>query len=189
MTHRRLVGITSSTAFGLLLALASGTAAADAPPGVPARLGEVLNTAQTQGFGGEVLVADADSAWFEQAVGLARRKPDVAHKPGAVWRWGSVSKQVTVTMAMQLVDAGQLKLDDTLAQRWPAWRTPATAPGTPMACGRSTAAKARPGSPSRCASAPGLRRPRRVNVSSTATATRWCWAACSSTSPASPSVS
>jgi D-alanyl-D-alanine carboxypeptidase len=125
MTHRRLVGITSSTVFGLLLTLASGTAAA--PPGVPARLGEVLATAQAQGFAGEVLVADANTVWFEQAVGLARRKPDVAHKPGAVWRWGSVSKQVTVTLAMQLVDAGQLKLDDTLAQRWPAFQAPGAA--------------------------------------------------------------
>jgi D-alanyl-D-alanine carboxypeptidase len=127
MTHRRLVGITASTALGLLLSLASATAAADAPPGVPARLGEVLNTAQAQGFAGEVLVADANTVWFEQAVGLARRKPDVAHKPGAVWRWGSVSKQVTVTMAMQLVDAGQLKLDDTLAERWPAFKAPGAA--------------------------------------------------------------
>jgi CubicO group peptidase (beta-lactamase class C family) len=127
MTHRRLVGITASTAFGLLLTLASGTAAAGAPPGVPARLGEVLATAQAQGFAGEVLVADADSVWFEQAVGLARRKPDVAHKPGAVWRWGSVSKQVTVTLAMQLVDTGQLNLADTLAQRWPAFQAPGAA--------------------------------------------------------------
>ncbi len=127
MTHRRLVGITASTAFGLLLTLASGTAAADAPLGVPARLGEVLATAQAQGFAGEVLVADANTVWFEQAVGLARRKPGVAHQPGAVWRWGSVSKQVTVTLAMQLVDAGQLKLDDTLAQRWPAFQAPGAA--------------------------------------------------------------
>jgi CubicO group peptidase (beta-lactamase class C family) len=95
-----------------------------AAPSIPARLWQVVNTAQAQGFAGEVLVADANSVWFEQAVGLARRKPDVAHKPGAVWRWGSVSKQVTVTMAMQLVDAGQLRLEDTLAQRWPAFQAP-----------------------------------------------------------------
>lgn len=107
-----------------LLTLVCGPAIADAPPGTPARLLKAVNTAQAQGFAGEVLVADADSVWFEQAVGLARRKPDVAHKPGAVWRWGSVSKQVTVTMAMQLVDAGQLRLEDTLAQRWPAFQAP-----------------------------------------------------------------
>jgi CubicO group peptidase (beta-lactamase class C family) len=108
----------------LLLALACGHAAAEGPPGITGRLGEVVKTGQANGFAGEVLVADASSVWFEQAVGLARRKPDVAHKPGAVWRWGSVSKQVTVTMAMQLVDAGRLKLDDTLAERWPAFQAP-----------------------------------------------------------------
>jgi len=110
-----------------VLSLVCGPAIAATPPGAPARLSQVVNTAQAQGFAGEVLVADADSVWFEQAVGLARRKPDVAHKPGAVWRWGSVSKQVTVTMAMQLVDAGQLALDDTLAQRWPAYPAPGAA--------------------------------------------------------------
>ena len=110
-----------------LLTLVCGAAVAAGPPGTRARLWQVVNTAQAQGFAGEVLVADADSVWFEQAVGLASRKPDVAHKPGAVWRWGSVSKQVTVTLAMQLVDAGQLKLDDTLAQRWPAYPAPGAA--------------------------------------------------------------
>ena len=34
---------------------------------------------------------------------------------------------MTVTLAMQLVDAGQLKLDDTLAQRWPAFQAPGAA--------------------------------------------------------------
>jgi len=110
-----------------LLALVCGPALAAPPPGTPARLSQLVNAAQAQGFAGEVLVADANSVWFEQAVGLARRKPDVAHKTGAVWRWGSVSKQVTVTLAMQLVDAGLLNLDDTLAQRWPAFQAPGAA--------------------------------------------------------------
>jgi CubicO group peptidase (beta-lactamase class C family) len=110
-----------------LLALVGGSAIAAAPPGVQARLGDAAKAAQVRGFAGEVLVGDASSVWFEQAVGLARRKPDVVHQPGAVWRWGSVSKQVTVTLAMQLVDAGQLKLDDTLAARWPAYPTPGAA--------------------------------------------------------------
>jgi CubicO group peptidase (beta-lactamase class C family) len=110
-----------------LLALACGSAVADAPPGTSARLAQVVQAAQAQGFAGEVLVADAHQVWFEQAVGLASRRPDVAHRPGAVWRWGSVSKQVTVTLAMQQVDAGRLTLDDTLAERWPAFKAPAAA--------------------------------------------------------------
>lgn len=127
MTHRRCLSRHQSNLAAALLALVCGAAAAMAPPGTQARLEQVVNTAQAQGFAGEVLVADADSVWFEQAVGLASRKPDVAHKPGAVWRWGSVSKQVTVTLAMQLVDAGRLTLDDTLAQRWPAYPAPGAA--------------------------------------------------------------
>jgi CubicO group peptidase (beta-lactamase class C family) len=129
MTPGRLMLSVSTTALAAaaLLTLVCGPAVAASPPGTPARLSQVVNTAQAQGFAGEVLVADADSVWFEHAVGLARRKPDVAHKTGAVWRWGSVSKQVTVTLAMQLVDAGLLKLDDTLAERWPAFQAPGAA--------------------------------------------------------------
>ena len=59
-----------------LLTLVCGPAVSDTSPGTPARLWQVVNTAQSQGFAGEVLVADADSVWFEHAVGLARRKPD-----------------------------------------------------------------------------------------------------------------
>ena len=110
-----------------LLTLVCGPAVAATPPGTEARLSQVVATAQAHGFAGEVLVADADSVWFERAVGLARRHPDVAHKPGAVWRWGSVSKQVTVSLAMQQVDAGRLALEDTLAQRWPAFQAPGAA--------------------------------------------------------------
>jgi CubicO group peptidase (beta-lactamase class C family) len=110
-----------------LLGLLWGAAFAAPPPGTPARLAQAVKAAQAQGFAGEVLVADRHGVWFEQAVGLARRQPDVAHRPGAVWRWGSVSKQVTTTLAMQLVDAGQLKLDDTLAERWPAFQAPGAA--------------------------------------------------------------
>lgn len=122
-SSRRVVGSLRTIAMALSVGVCS-LAVAAAPPGTSARLGQVVNAAQAQGFAGEVLVADADSVWFEQAVGLARRKPDVAHKPGAVWRWGSVSKQVTVTLAMQEVDAGRLKLDDTLAERLPAFQAP-----------------------------------------------------------------
>ena len=110
-----------------LLTLVCGSAVSATSTGTPARLSQVVNSAQAQGFAGEVLVADTDSVWFEHAVGLARRKPDVAHKTGAVWRWLSVSKQLTVTIAMQLVVAGQLKLDDTFAQRWPAYPAPGAA--------------------------------------------------------------
>lgn len=122
MTPSRRVMLSAVTA--ALAGVVHAQAPSMAAPSIPARLWQVVNTAQAQGFAGEVLVADANSVWFEQAVGLARRKPDVAHKPGAVWRWGSVSKQVTVTMAMQLVDAGQLRLEDTLAHRWPAFQAP-----------------------------------------------------------------
>ena len=136
-TPTRRLSLTALLSFGLLgtAALAvvaltvapSAAATAATPPGTEARLWQVVNTAQAHGFAGEVLVADANSVWFEHAVGLARRKPGVAHKTGAVRRWGAVNKQEKVTLAMQLVDAGRLKLDDTLAERWPAFQAPGAA--------------------------------------------------------------
>lgn len=110
-----------------LLIGAGGPAGATPPPGVADRLSALLAQAQAQGFAGELLVADRDAVWFEHAVGLAQRAPDVPHQPGAVWRWGSVSKQLTVTLALQEVDAGRLRLDDTLAERWPAFPAPGAA--------------------------------------------------------------
>ncbi len=53
----------------VLLTLFCGYATAVAPPGTEGRVLEVLKTAQVQGFAGEVLIADADSVWFERAVG------------------------------------------------------------------------------------------------------------------------
>lgn len=112
---------------GLALCALLGPAAASAPAGVEDRLSGVVEAARAAGFSGEVLVADAQDVWHEQAVGMARRAPEVQHVVGAVWRWGSVSKQITATLAMQLVDEGRLRLDDTLAERWPAFRAPGAA--------------------------------------------------------------
>lgn len=102
-------------------------AAAAPPPTVPAALAAVVQAAQARGFAGEALVADAADLWLQQAVGRAGPAPAPAHRVGAVWRWGSVSKQVTTTLAMQLVEAGLLTLDDTVAQRLPGFPSPVAA--------------------------------------------------------------
>lgn len=114
-------------AAGAALALSLPAAAATPPPAVPAALAAVVQAAQARGFAGEVLVADAADLWLQQAVGLAGPAPAPAHRLGAVWRWGSISKQVTTTLAMQLVEAGLLTLDDTVAQRLPGFLSPVAA--------------------------------------------------------------
>jgi CubicO group peptidase (beta-lactamase class C family) len=100
---------------------------ASATPVAPATeqaLRRVVAQAAAQGFAGEVLVADREHVWFERAVGLAQADPPRPHRVGDLWRWGSVSKQVTAVLVMQQVDAGRLALDDTLARVWPTFAAP-----------------------------------------------------------------
>lgn len=87
----------------------------------------VVASATSQGFAGEVLVADADEVLFDVAVGLADREGRVEHRTGAVWRWASVTKQVTAALVMAEVDAGRLGLDDPVAQHLPRFADAATA--------------------------------------------------------------
>lgn len=90
-----------------LLALAS----APTPPPVDA----AVQGAAAKGFAGEVLVTDATRVTYARAVSA----PDRPHRRGDLWRWASVTKQLTATLAMQAVSQGGLSLDDTIAARLP----------------------------------------------------------------------
>lgn len=99
------------------LALAALLTAAPAPP-KPGPLDGAVDAAAAQGFAGEVLVTDAKAVTYARAVS----KPGRPHKPGDLWRWASVTKQLTATLVLQAVQKGELSLDDTLSQRLPAFR-------------------------------------------------------------------
>lgn len=126
---------------GIVLALgvvACGPRAPAAATGVPAgpsrdaragarqaALERVLAAARRDGFGGTVLVGDADTVLFERSVGLADRARGRPHAPDEVWRWASITKQVTAVLVLQQVDAGRLSLDATIAEVLPDFRGPA----------------------------------------------------------------
>lgn len=57
-----------------------------------------------------VVVARNGKAVFEQHVGFEDREAKVAAGPTTMYRWASISKPVTATAAMQLVEAGKLDL-------------------------------------------------------------------------------
>lgn len=84
-----------------------------------AALDKAVDAAAAQGFAGEVLVGGAGAAYARTV-----SAPGRPHARGALWRWASVSKQVTATLVMQEVAAGRLSLDDTLARRLPAFSGP-----------------------------------------------------------------
>lgn len=106
------------------------TSAHAAPPaGPPAALGAALDAAlareQAAGrFTGVVLVGRGDALVYERAFGLADRERRRSHRADERWRWASVSKQVAAVLAMQLVEAGQLSLDDRVDRLLPSFPSP-----------------------------------------------------------------
>jgi CubicO group peptidase (beta-lactamase class C family) len=114
------------TLAGLLTPLSPACAAPPTPAQQQA-LANAFDKAVAAGFEGEVLMGDLQDIWFEQAAGRADRERGVPHRTGAVWRWASVSKQVTAAMTLQAVAESRLTLDDTVQQHLPTFSGPTAA--------------------------------------------------------------
>lgn len=91
-----------------------------AAPAMAGPLDAAVAGAQLQGFAGEILVTDARQVIYATAVSA----PGRPHRRGDLWRWASVSKQVTATLLMQEVEAGRLGLEDRLTDRLPGFGGP-----------------------------------------------------------------
>ncbi|WP_426031994.1 serine hydrolase domain-containing protein [Caulobacter sp. DWP3-1-3b2] len=105
--------------FGLAVMgiIAALSAAGPSLAGSPA-LDKVVEKARTQGLAGEVLVTDRHHVTYARALSA----PGRPHRRGDLWRWASVTKQLTATLVLQEVARGSLSLDDTLPTRLPAFR-------------------------------------------------------------------
>lgn len=75
-------------------------------------------------FAGVVMVADATTIRYETARGFADPKRGIPHDTKEVWRWASVTKQVTALFVMQDVEAGKLSLDTKLHAVLPDFKGP-----------------------------------------------------------------
>jgi CubicO group peptidase (beta-lactamase class C family) len=73
---------------------------------------------------GTILIARGDNVVFESTVGTIAPGGAVPHQLGAVWRWASVTKQITATIAMQEVAAGRLDLDAPITRYLPDSKAP-----------------------------------------------------------------
>ena len=73
-------------------------------------------------FGGVVLVAEDGKVLYEKGFGLANAEWNIPNSPQAKYRIGSITKQFTSMLVMQLVKEGTLKLDGTLADYLPYYR-------------------------------------------------------------------
>src|SRR4030067_3076210 len=71
---------------------------------------------------GSALVAENGVVIFEKGFGLANMEWNVPNTPDTKFRIGSISKQFTATIIMQLVEEGKIKLDGKITDYLPDYR-------------------------------------------------------------------
>ncbi|MBI4905891.1 MAG: serine hydrolase [Acidobacteria bacterium] len=70
-------------------------------------------------FQGSVLVAREGKPLFRKSYGLANVEWDAANTPDTKFRLGSISKQFTAVLILQLAEQGKLKLEDSVRKYYP----------------------------------------------------------------------
>lgn len=109
-------------AAAMIIAIGAAPPASDAlPPIEAARITPVL---QGGGLAGTVLIGRGDRIVYEQAFGSVDPAGGVRHRLGQLWRYASVTKQWTATIAMQEVAAGRLDLDAPITTYLPSSKAP-----------------------------------------------------------------
>jgi CubicO group peptidase (beta-lactamase class C family) len=73
-------------------------------------------------FNGAALVAENGKVIFKKGFGLADFEWKVPNAPDTKFRLGSITKQFTAVLILQLVEEGKLSLDTTLAKALPYYR-------------------------------------------------------------------
>jgi len=82
----------------------------------------MLTTAQQPGM--IISITRGDTIIYEDAKGLANIETGEKMHPGMRFRIGSLTKTFTITVLLQLVDQGLLKLDDTIDKFFPVTMVP-----------------------------------------------------------------
>ncbi|HLL70405.1 MAG TPA: serine hydrolase [Pyrinomonadaceae bacterium] len=114
--HRRAVGL-----FVVLVALALQTTALAQDKA--ARIDEYMKrSAQIRQFNGAVLVAENGKVIYKKGLGMANMEWNVANDVDTKFRLGSITKQFTAMLVLQLVEQGKLKLDGKLSEYLPDYR-------------------------------------------------------------------
>src|SRR3989440_8135136 len=73
-------------------------------------------------FNGAVLVADNSRMIYKKGFGLANMEWNIPNGPDTKFRLGSITKQFTATLILQLVEQGKIKLDGKLSDYLPDYR-------------------------------------------------------------------
>ncbi|HSI70329.1 MAG TPA: serine hydrolase [Gillisia sp.] len=76
-------------------------------------------------FNGSVLVADNGEVIFKDGYGLANMEHNIPNKPDTKHRLGSITKQFTAALVLQLVELGKLDLQEPISTYLPDYEGPA----------------------------------------------------------------
>jgi CubicO group peptidase (beta-lactamase class C family) len=88
-----------------------------------AKFDEVMALASKyQTFNGSVLVAENGKVIYKKGFGLANMEWNIPNTPETRFRLGSITKQFTATLILQLVEQGKIKLDGKLSDYLPDYR-------------------------------------------------------------------
>jgi len=87
------------------------------------KIDEVLSAANKYHlFNGSVLVAENGKVIHKKGYGHANMEWNILNTPDTKFRLGSITKQFTAALILQLVDEGKVKLDGKLSDYLPAYR-------------------------------------------------------------------
>ena len=88
-----------------------------------AKIQEVLATAHKyRQFNGSALVAENGKVIYKGAFGMANMEWSIPNTPETKFRLGSITKQFTATLVLQLVEQGKIKIDGKLSDYLPNYR-------------------------------------------------------------------
>src|SRR5215475_14584443 len=73
-------------------------------------------------FNGSALVAENGKVIYKSAFGSANMEWNIPNTPETKFRLGSITKQFTATVILQLVEQGKIKLDAKLSDYLPEYR-------------------------------------------------------------------
>lgn len=104
-----------TTAFILLFM----TASAFSQRALQERLDSLTDAYERKGFHGVVLVAKGENVLYEKGYGLANFDKKIKHTPNTLFKTESVGKMFTAVSILQLVERGQLRLNQTIKELVP----------------------------------------------------------------------
>jgi len=89
-----------------------------------AKLDKLLSDYEkNEGFNGSVLVADSGKVIFNKGVGFSIMESQISNESDTRFRIGSLTKQFTSMLVMQLVSEGKIKLDNKISGYLPSYPT------------------------------------------------------------------